>query len=257
MCYKKKSRIVLSIACMFSCSIGLSWAEEVDDKLIARGKKVYARACEGCHGPKGNGKGTELILDSIRPRDFTIGIFKYRSTPEGTLPTAADLEETVAKGIRRTDMPHHSLMSGEDRRAVVAYIQEFFAQWKSEYTAAPIELPPLPNHAGSASSIARGKVVFKALRCDSCHGPEGKAKGLPPDISGNPQIPFDFSGQRNSFKRGGSPDDLYRTLVTGLDGSKMSSYRKLLHEPDGEIIHEGDGWHLVHYLLALRNEYSD
>ncbi|MGY8824513.1 MAG: c-type cytochrome [Candidatus Latescibacterota bacterium] len=242
---------------MLTCLMSVSWAEEADDKLIAKGKEVYARACEGCHGPKGNSRGTELILDSIRPRDFTIGIFKYRSTPTGALPTAADLEHTVAKGIRRTAMPHHSLMSSEDRRAVVAYIQKLFAQWKDEYTASAVELPPVPKYVGSASSVARGKEVFKILRCDSCHGPEGKAKGLPPDISGNPQIPFDFSGQNNSFKRGGNPDDLYRTLVTGLDGSKMSSYREILHEPDGEIIRQGDGWHLVHYLLALRNGASD
>ncbi len=257
MCPIKRSQILLGIALVLSCSVGVSWAEEVDKKLVEQGKKVYTRACAGCHGADGKGKGDQLILDSIRPRDFTIGVFKYRSTATGQLPTAADIERTVTKGVRNTNMPHHAVMSAEDRHAVAVYTKTFFAQWQNGHVAEIVTLPPMPKYVGSGSSVARGKEVFKILRCDSCHGPEGKANGLPADITGNPQIAIDFAAGGNSFKGGGRPEDIYRALVTGLDGSKMSSYRQILHEPDGEIIRDGDGWHLVYYLIELRNQSSE
>lgn len=48
-----------------------------------------------------------------------------------------------------------------------------------------------------------------------------------------------------SFKNGASPEDLYRTLVTGLDGTLMPSSA---HSFEGQ---EEDLWHLVNSLLSL------
>ena len=40
----------------------------------------------------------------IRPRDFRTGLFKFRSTPSGSLPTDDDLLRTVTQGVRWTGM---------------------------------------------------------------------------------------------------------------------------------------------------------
>ena len=247
---------------VLSCGVDTLWADKAEQQLLERGAKVYAKACISCHGPYGDGKGTQRILQSIQPLDFTNGIFKYRSTPSGELPTDADLERTIEKGVRQTAMPHHAFMSEEERRAVVAYTRTFFDGWETGGPVEAVTLPPVPKYVGSNSSLARGKEVYDRLLCASCHGPEGKGDGvtgktLLPDISGNPQIPFDFTDQANFFKSGGSPGDIYRTLVTGLNGTDMSSYRRVLLDPDGKVIREGDGWHLVYYLLSLRNGPSN
>ena len=52
----------------------------------ARGKQLYRRYCVGCHGAKGDGQGENGVYMEPRPRDFTTGTFKCRSTPTGTLP---------------------------------------------------------------------------------------------------------------------------------------------------------------------------
>ena len=253
------SRIEIWLSLMLAVYVGINplWADKTEQQLLEHGAKVYAQACIGCHGPYGDGKGTERILESIQPRDFSNGIFKYRSTATGQLPTNADLERTVEKGIRQTAMPHHAFMSEQDRRAVVAYTRTFFAGWETGEPAAVVTLPSIPKYVGSTSSLARGKEVYDRLRCAACHGPEGKgdglqAKTLSSDISGNPQVPFNFVNGMNSFKNGGKPSDIYRTLVTGLNGTDMSAYSRILLDPDGQVIREGDGWHLVYYLLSLR-----
>ena len=48
------------------------------------GKAVYERKCIGCHGEKGDGKGPAAELLLPKPRDFTKGLYKIRSTANKT-----------------------------------------------------------------------------------------------------------------------------------------------------------------------------
>src|ERR1700730_1967761 len=50
------------------------------------GAGLYKRYCVGCHGVKGNGEGENAPYIDPKPRDFTLAVFKCRSTPSGTLP---------------------------------------------------------------------------------------------------------------------------------------------------------------------------
>ncbi len=50
------------------------------------GEAQYKRFCIGCHGPLGDGEGENSSWVDPKPRNFTLGIFKCRSTPSGTLP---------------------------------------------------------------------------------------------------------------------------------------------------------------------------
>ncbi len=70
---------------------------------VAMGRDIYAMACVMCHGVDGKGDGSVGPMLSPRrapqPRDFTAGVFKFRSTPSGELPITADLYRTVTEGI--------------------------------------------------------------------------------------------------------------------------------------------------------------
>src|SRR5207244_8196834 len=57
----------------------------------AAGQKVYRRYCILCHGPDGDGTGEKGQWIDPKPRDFTLAVFKCRSTLAGTLPADQDL----------------------------------------------------------------------------------------------------------------------------------------------------------------------
>ena len=59
--------------------------------LLNRGRNIYLHMCIFCHGRDGNGGGTATDYLYPWPRDFRKGIFKFRSTPTGTLPKDEDL----------------------------------------------------------------------------------------------------------------------------------------------------------------------
>jgi hypothetical protein len=63
------------------------------------------------------------------------------------------------------------------------------------------------------------------------------------DTKGNPIRPYDFTtGER--FKCGVSNSDLYRILMTGLDGTPMPSF--------ADNIKPEEAWDLVHFLRTLQ-----
>ncbi len=54
-------------------------------------RRVYEVNCAACHGVESDGNGPAARMFVTRPRDFRSGIFKFRSTPSGSLPTDEDL----------------------------------------------------------------------------------------------------------------------------------------------------------------------
>lgn len=88
-----------------------------------RGKAVYERFCTQCHGPRGNGVGEVTPYANPRPRDFRQGLFKFRSTPFGSLPTVEDLDRTVSNGLYGTAMAPFGAVNPRARLDVIAYIQ--------------------------------------------------------------------------------------------------------------------------------------
>jgi cytochrome c oxidase cbb3-type subunit 2 len=223
--------------------------------LAAEGAQVYARYCVGCHGVKGDGRGPAAEMLITKPRDFTKGLFKFRSTPSGSLPTDQDLYTIISRGVYRTSMPEWTLLPERERWALVAYVKRFYPEWEARGPSAPIFVPQPPSTLGSPESVARGRALYDLLECSACHGDRGRGDGpsaatIAPDAWGNPQHPFDFTKGR--LKSGSGPEDVYRTFMTGLNGTAMPSYYSIFAEPDGETILEGDAWNLVAYILSLR-----
>ena len=224
------------------------------EEWIAYGREVYERRCVGCHGVNGDGNGpAATFLYRQRPRNFTLGVFKFRSTKE-PLPTDGDLLRTITRGVRGTAMPAWYELPLTDRLAVIQYIKYELAVDRSDPKkpyAYFVEEPPGPPlyigkpPAPSAALVAHGKEVWQQAKCWECHGNGGKgdgdkAAGLKDDL-GFPIRPGDLtSGQ---FKSGPVVEDIFRTLSTGLSGTPMSSFR--------DSFSDEDRWALAYYLVSL------
>jgi mono/diheme cytochrome c family protein len=225
-----------------------------DQALVEQGEKVYGSRCVICHGAAGDGKGLTGIIHRVQtnglritilPRDFTAGMFKFRSTPSGYLPTDDDLMRIVTDGIARSGMPSHTDVSEQDRRAVIEYIKTFSERWQSDGPGEPVEIGDPPDFVGGTESIDRGREMWAKAQCGKCHGDTGRGDGPSSEVLtdswGDQILPFDFTS--GPLKGGSSAIAIYRTFVTGLDGTPMPSYQDALPEQDR--------WDLVSYCLEL------
>src|SRR2546429_9275532 len=97
------------------------------------GKAVYERKCLLCHGEKGDGKGPAAELLDPKPRDFTSGIYKIRTTA-GKAPSDQDLYRVISDGMPGTSMPSWAVLPEKDRWNVVAYVKAFAADKFKEAT---------------------------------------------------------------------------------------------------------------------------
>src|SRR5206468_10159418 len=69
------------------------------------GRVVYVKWCAGCHGDGGAGDGPAAAYMLPRPRNFTGGLYKIRTTASGQLPTDADLLRAIDEGLPGSAMP--------------------------------------------------------------------------------------------------------------------------------------------------------
>jgi cytochrome c oxidase cbb3-type subunit 2 len=210
---------------------------------IARGKAIYLRRCVGCHGVDGDGNGPAATFLDPRPRNFTLGSFKFRSTPSGSLPTDGDLYRTITRGVRWTAMPTWHELPEKDRLAVITYVKTFSARWREERPEPAVALPDPPR--ATADLLGRGKALYAEAKCWECHGEGGKGDGpsaaqLTDDL-GFRIRPTDFT--RGQFKGGGDVRDLFRAMSTGLDGTPMPSF--------GDSMTEDERWAISYYVLSL------
>ncbi|MBI4687635.1 MAG: c-type cytochrome [Nitrospirae bacterium] len=228
-------------------------ANAADEKAADLGKKVYDKHCVICHGPKGDGKGLVGIVhrfqkrgavQSIYPRDFTTGVFRFRTTSTGCLPIDDDLLRVITNGIPRAYMPSHEDVPLEERKAVTQYIKTFSKRWKEEEPCKAVAIKR-PTWVGTAASIEKGKKLYKDMKCWECHGEQGKGDGPKSDQLkddwGDMILPFDFT--TGATKMGFAPENIYTAYTTGLDGAGMPSFE--------DSLKEDERWHLVSYTLVL------
>lgn len=220
-----------------------------DDEVLALGRDVYQRRCVGCHGAKGDGNGPSARFLDPRPRDFTSGIFKFRSTPgKDSLPTDADLYITLSHGLWGTAMPPWYVLSTDERMAVIQYLKTFSDRWQEEPVKRPVAVPGEP--AVTAAGLRAGKAAFER-RCALCHGKAGHgdgpiSRGLK-DTWGHPARPADFTlpaGTPGGVKLGHDALHLFRTIMTGVGGTPMPVF--------GEQLGPDEVWNLVHHVQSLR-----
>jgi cytochrome c oxidase cbb3-type subunit 2 len=211
----------------------------------AAAKSAYRRYCVGCHGEIGDGNGENNPWLDPKPRDFTLGVFKCRSTPTGTLPTDEDLFNTIARGLVTSNMPPWNTLTNQERADLVAYVKHFSARFQTEKPGEPIQIPKEPEI--TADRVKAGQEVFNRVQCWKCHGVEGRGNGPSAstltDDQSRPILAYNFHDETR-FKCGTSDQDLYKIFMTGLDGTPMPSWSDNI-KPD-------EAWDLVFYLRSLQ-----
>lgn len=217
------------------------------------GKNLFQTNCADCHGDRGDSKGFVCFSTKVEKsgrqivtyaRDFTAGVFKFRTTSTGCLPLEQDLEGTLKRGIAPSFMPSFQDLSARQTADVLAYVMTFSARWEEEDPCDPIPIVK-PDYIGRPASVKRGEQMYKQMKCWECHGDTGKGDGTKSkelkDDFGRKIVPFDFT--TGELKRGTSPEAIYITFTSGLDGTGMASFQDSLSEEDR--------WHLVSYTLKL------
>src|SRR5207248_3098191 len=126
--------------------------------LLTLGREVYQARCVGCHGQDGDGNGLAATFLSPRPRNFMLGVFKFRTTPSGSLPTDGDLYRTVTRGVRWTSMPTWHELPDKERLAVVTFIKTLSKRWSAEAGEPPIHVPKPPR--ATPERLARGQTLY-------------------------------------------------------------------------------------------------
>lgn len=232
----------------------------------SNGAQLYSTYCVNCHGQLGKGDGKLSYLLYPKPRDFTRGTFKLRSTPSGQVPADDDLLKTVRSGMPGTAMPSFYYLSENQLRQVIGYVKSLSQECEpgspckkhfEGQNPQSIRVPlPAPY---STELVARGQGVYKQLGCFQCHGPSGKGDGLSAaglkDNWGYPIKVRDFT--QGTYLGGGRPEDLYLRFMAGMDGTPMPSFGSSIdslgntEQERQELI-----WGLIYYVKSLETSQN-
>jgi cytochrome c oxidase cbb3-type subunit 2 len=203
-----------------------------NEKTVAIGKKIYQQRCTACHGENGDGNGPNSEHLITKPTDFTAGLYKFRSTPSGSLPTDEDIYTTVSKGIRGTAMLPWFDLSDNEKWYVSYYIKSLSERFEEEDPDFPVTAPETGTNWNQL--VNKGRYVYDKAKCWECHGEKGRGDGekageLKDDWGRSVKV-NDFT--REPLKRGGTTEDIYLTISTGLDGTPMASYSSSINPED-------------------------
>jgi mono/diheme cytochrome c family protein len=217
------------------------------------GKAVYDRWCAGCHGVDGKGGGPGAARMLPRPRDFTRAQYQVRVTATGELPTDADIRHIIDVGMPGTAMPGwEDVLTEDERDDLVAYLKTFSRFFEGAQPPKVIEFTDAPG--ASDERIAAGRAAYVDIECVKCHGDAGRADGpsaptLDDDL-GFPIYPANLT-QNWEFNGGGTVEDIYRRLRTGLDGTPMPTFDDLIA---ANVVTDDQLWSLAHYVRSLAPE---
>ena len=189
------------------------------------GKVLYDDKCAHCHGIEGAGDGSAAENLLPRPRDFTRGIYKIRSTESGQLPTDQDLFDIISNGMPGSSMPAWREILTEDARwQLIAHIKTFHDGFEG---AAPRLIDVSGKVPYSEESVAKGKEFYTNLGCVDCHGVVGRGDGTSaPDLTdewGFRTWPANLWHPWN-FRGGATTEAIFKRFVGGIAGSPMPSF---------------------------------
>jgi mono/diheme cytochrome c family protein len=208
-----------------------------DGERLALGTRLYERHCTPCHGASGDGRGPAAALFARPPRDFTLGAYRFRSTPAGSAPAAADLFRAITLGSGTgAAMPGFGHLDAEERWALVRRILEFAPGaagtalgGPAGATCAPAPVAGPRAEVPGGDPVAAGAALYAELGCAACHGPGAHGRPAPEngtawqDESGRP-IPGTGDLRHPCSRRGGASEAaLARALGCGV-GPVMPSY---------------------------------
>jgi len=223
------------------------------DRLLEDGTRLYRKHCVACHGAAGDGRGEAAPLLRFPPRDFVAARYRFRSTPPGSPPTAADLFRSITLGSGSgAAMPSFRQLTSDERWALAARVIEFSPRLRG----LPLEPAPELAEDGSISAVTStaaieaGRRWWLDLGCAGCHAGDGRGVDRLQggfdwvDLSG---VAVPESGDLRhacGLRGGASAVALARAVRNGV-GDAMPAYADALAPPE---IAE-----LVAYLLSLQH----
>lgn len=213
--------LLLTLASVFSVADAQNAPEASEE-----GKRVYEKSCAHCHGTEGRGDGSAAENLLPRPRDFTRGLYKIRSTETGQLPTDQDLFDIITEGMPGSSMPGwETALSANERWEVTAYIKTFYEGFKEN--TAPRQIDLSSKIAYSEQSVETGKALYTELGCVECHGNVGRGDGTSAptltDEWGFQTWPANLA-QGWTFRGGGETEDIFKRFIGGIAGSPMPAF---------------------------------
>lgn len=214
----------------------------------AIGERLYRERCEQCHGTEGAGDGPAADFVYPRPRDFTLALYKVRSTLSGEVPTDHDLFRVISEGLPGTSMPAwKKFLTEAERWQLVHYVKTFDAFGAFEETPAKEQVAIGTPPEVTPELVRRGEQIYGAKKCWQCHGRLGRGDGVSAqgmkDDWGFPIRPVNFTKSWR-FRGGDSLEDIYRTFTTGFNGTPMPSFADTIPEA-------ADRWALAAYVKSL------
>ena len=263
-----------------------AWNEEIADAAIAMhadsqaarselsGGELYQSHCSVCHGPTGAGDGPAAAFLYPAPRDFTIGLFKYKvSDSEIQQPLNQDLFRTIKFGLVRTAMPAwRSLLSDAQIRELVDVVKafDFVGTWAPE-DAPDEDFDDEGHYLGkftsiderqlaenpvpfSAESVAEGRRHFEET-CSPCHGAEGRgspsaskklrddwgARIWPRDLT----KPWTWRVTEVADSQEETIRNIFTRLSVGIPGTPMPEH--------ATNVPEDTRWQIANYVYTLRD----
>jgi len=277
----------------YSGQVPSSWDEEwaramssLRDELLSRrkgmqGNVLYQFRCAVCHGEQGMGDGVAAEFMYPAPRDFSLALFKFKSSPGTQPPRDQDLFDAIKHGMPGTAMPGWgSLLTDEQMRSLIPVIKGF----DISYTWAPDDAPdeafddegrytganlqqftdqePLEGQVPyTPESLAKGREAYLKA-CEQCHGAEGRG-----NITSGKRLEDDWGRRiwpRNLTQpwnwrfilADGARDEvvrqIYARISIGIPGTPMPTHRALT-EGEADPVSREDRWHIANYVYSLHD----
>lgn len=212
-----------------------------------KGARIYAQRCAWCHGDKGDGQGPGAARLVPPPRDFTLGLYKIKTSGLDELGAREDdLFRMIRDGMPGTAMPGwRDMLSEQDTWDVIAHIATFV-----ELDKPKMQVDYGTQIASSSESIAKGKKLFlEGDRCSECHGREGKGDGIKSlkDDAGFRTWPRNLT-KPWTFRAGNDPKDIFARITNGIPGTQMPAFADPTSKKKVSI---EDRWHIANYVNSL------
>lgn len=230
------------------CTLGLLLAAvSIHAGEANLGRSLYQKRCAICHGRNGRANGRVAGYLRPRPRDLVREAYKFRSTQVGEPPLVEDVLRTLRHGLPGSSMPAWAGLQNEEAQALAEYSLALSERYRdTEVDPDTVIRPPEDTARGNAE---RGRTVYNRLKCGECHGEQGRgdvaAINTLKDEAGRRIVGTDLRFP-SRFKGGSRSEDVYRTFMTGIDGTPMPSYFG--------SINEQQALDLVSYVLSLSLE---
>ena len=227
-----------------------------------KGREIYMKRCWWCHGEEGaaDGPAAEFMLPP--PRDFTEGVYKFKSTPfDELIPSDEDffnmikgglMKEHVAgwNGMNNTSMPGwEDMLKDDEIWHLVAYIKSIVEYEQPEQ--GPISVGN--KVASSEDSIEKGRKIFREM-CAECHGEEGRGDGtkMLKDDWGYRTWPRNLT-KPWTFRMTDTVEDIYTRITVGIPGTQMPSFA----DPESKKrLNDEERWHVANYVVSIAAPYK-